>query len=392
MSIALRYLFSRKSQSAINLITVVAAVGIAVITAAMICVLSIYNGFEALMGDLCATVDPDIRMEAQVGKRFRDTPQLRDSILSLPGVQSLSVVLSETVLASYNGRQVPAIVKGIDTLSIDQPGSPNCIIGCNLAAAIGINRGFLRPLTLYSLPDGRIDLYCTDLLQVHEPQYDDQFILTSLPSARLLLGDTLGYASAYELTVTPQFRPADNRTFRFLTRYQQHADDYRVIQIEKLVTWLLITFILLIASFNAVSALAMLIIDKRSHIQTMRTLGASLLSVRITFCYVGWLINGLGMSAGLVIGTIIVLVQQHFGIITLGGGDYANYAIEAYPVRFFFSDAFYTFLTVTLTGIISTTLTVISKLTSGTTRRASARHPQSRPCASSRGCGAWRHQ
>lgn len=360
--IALRYLFSRKSHSAINLITLVAAIGIAVITAAMIGVLSIYNGFEALMGELCAPVDPDIRMEAQVGKRFRDTPQLRDSILSLPGVQSLSVVLHETVLASFNGRQVPAIVKGIDTLLIDQPIARNCHIGYGLAGALGINKGFVRPLTLYSLPDGRIDLYCTDLLQVHQSEYDDQLILVSLRSARELLGDTVGYASAYELTVSPQFTPHDDATFRFLTRHQQHADDYRIIQIEKLVTWLLISFILLIASFNAVSALSMLIIDKRSHIDTMRTLGASLSSVRTTFNYVGLLISGLGMTGGLGIGIVIVLLQQHFGFITLGGGDYTNYAISVYPVRLLWSDVFYTILTVALTGILTTFVTVRSKV------------------------------
>lgn len=354
-------MFSHKSHTAINLITVVAAVGIAVITAAMICVLSIYNGFEALMGELCAPVDPDIRMEAQVGKRFRDTPELRDSILGLPGVKSLSIVLEETVLANYNGHQVPAIVKGIDTLLIDQPGIRNSIIGCGLASAIGINRGFVRPLTLYSLPDGRLDLYCTDVFQVHQSQYDDQQILVSLSSARQLLCDTIGYASSYELTVTSDFHPTDG-TYRFLTRHQQHADDYRVIQIEKLVTWLLVTFILLIASFNAISALAMLIIDKRSHILTMRTLGASLSSVRITFCHVGWLINGIGMLAGLVVGIVLVLLQQHFGFITLGGSDYANYAISAYPVQFLWTDALYTILTVALTGIATTTLTVHSKI------------------------------
>lgn len=329
----------------------------------MICVLSIYNGFEGLMGDLCAPVDPDIRMESQVGKRFRDTPELRDSILSLQGVESLSVVLEETVLASYNGRQVPAIVKGIDTLLIDQPGIQNCHIGCGLAAAIGINKGFVRPLTLYSLPDGRIDLYCTDVFQVHQSQYDDQQILVALNTARQLLGDTIGYATAYELTVSKGFTPRDNDSFRFLTRYQQHADDYRVIQIEKLVTWLLITFILFIASFNAVSALAMLIIDKRYHIQTLLTLGATLSSVRITFCYVGWLINGLGMCVGIILGILLVLMQQHFGFITLGGGDYTNYAIDIYPVQLAWTDIVYTILTVATTGIVITFITV-RKMTS----------------------------
>lgn len=365
---AIRYLFSHKSHSAINLITIVAAIGIAIITAAMVVVLSIYNGFEQFFGELSSTIDPDYRLEASIGKRFRDTPQLRDSILSIDGIESLNVVLEEMVLVNYNGKQVPAQIKGIDTLHIQNQSDQSCIIGGGLAGAIGINKGFVRPMTIYSLPDGKIDLYCDEVFYSNQSEYDDKLIIAPLETVRELLSDTVQMATAYEVYTTNNAPLSQEQishlpsTLLSLDRQQQHADTYRIMQIEKWVTWLLITFILFIATFNAISALSMLIIDKQDNIKTLRTLGASVVLTRKIFTSIGCLINGIGTFGGIILGVTIVLIQQHFGIITLGGGDTAHFAIDAYPIKLICSDVLYTILTVTITGIITTIITVRSKV------------------------------
>lgn len=408
LKIALRYLFSPKSHSAINIITLVAACGVGVITAAMICMLSVYNGFEGLVGDLTSRFDPDLRLEATMGKSFADDAPLRQALLSHPDVENVNATLEETVLISYSGHQVPAKMKGvdstfvhvseIDSILLGTEGfllkdevADYCIPGAGLATIIGINRGFVRPITVYCpRREGKISitnpdealreayLYCSNLFMVQQSDYDNQYFLCSLDVARQLLGDSL-LTSAYEIKLRPGANAdktkkslvssilADYRldngspAFTIKTQYEQQADAYRIMQIEKWITFLLVVFILLIASFNAIGALSMLIIDKETQINTLRNLGAPALLIRSIFTYEGWLITGFGAIGGIILGVILCLLQQNFGLISLGGGDATHYVVSAYPVLLKWGDVLLTAVAVAFIGWLSTFYTVRSQ-------------------------------
>ena len=441
LRIALRYLFSRKSHSAINLITLVAACGVGIITAAMICMLSVFNGFEGLVSSLTSRFDPELRIQPTLGKTFHDSDTLRSVLLSHPDVEAVGTTLEETVLLSYGGHQIPAIMKGVDStfaqvtqiddILLGEDGfllkdevADYCILGAGLASIISINRGFVRPLTVFcprlidkkgyadpNINDNNIsgqltvdaprlqtsslqnltnsddsfaeaNLYCSNIFMVQQADYDNQYFLCSLPMARQLLGDSL-LTSAYELRLRPGAnmnrvkRDLTERLglnssyaeglegfspFTILSQHEQQADAYRIMQIEKWLTFLLVFFILLIASFNAIGALSMLIIDKEAQISTLRNLGADPSLIRRIFTCEGWLITGIGAVVGLILGIILCLLQQHFGFITLGGGDTTRYVVAAYPVLLHWSDALLTLLAVAAVGLLSTFYTVKSTL------------------------------
>ena len=428
LRIALRYLFSRKSHSAINLITLVAACGVGIITAAMICMLSVFNGFEGLVSSLTSRFDPELRIQPTLGKTFHDSDTLRSVLLSHPDVEAVGVTLEETVLLSYGGHQIPATMKGVDStfaqvtqiddILLGEDGfllkdevADYCILGAGLASIVGINRGFVRPLTVFCPrligkgianssvinrsfsaplsvdalnPDdafSEANLYCSNIFMVQQADYDNQYFLCSLPMARQLLGDSL-LTSAYELCLRPganinrvkhdlaaslNSSPFANglegdSPFTILSQHEQQADAYRIMQIEKWLTFLLVFFILLIASFNAIGALSMLIIDKEAQISTLRNMGADPSLIRRIFTCEGWLITGIGAVVGLILGIILCLLQQHFGFITLGGGDTTRYVVAAYPVLLHWSDAFLTLLAVAAVGLLSTFYTVKSTL------------------------------
>ena len=442
LRIALRYLFSRKSHSAINLITLVAACGVGIITAAMICMLSVFNGFEGLVSSLTSRFDPELRIQPTLGKTFHDSDTLRSVLLSHPDVVAVGTTLEETVLLSYGGHQIPATMKGVDStfarvtqiddILLGEDGfllkdevADYCILGAGLASIISINRGFVRPLTVfcprlidkkgYANPNindsnfsgqltvdaprlrtsslqnltnsddafAEATLYCSNIFMVQQADYDNQYFLCSLPMARQLLGDSL-LTSAYELRLRPganlnkvkrdlsariglnSFPNTEGlegvSPFTILSQHEQQADAYRIMQIEKWLTFLLVFFILLIASFNAIGALSMLIIDKEAQISTLRNMGADPSLIRRIFTCEGWLITGIGAVVGLILGIILCLLQQHFGFITLGGGDTTRYVVAAYPVLLHWSDALLTLLAVAAVGFLSTFYTVKSTL------------------------------
>lgn len=396
-------MFSRKSHSAINTITLVAACGVGIITAAMICMLSVFNGFEGLVSDLTSRFDPDLRVEPTEGKTFEDNDTLRNLLLSHPDVKAVNATLEETVLMSYSGRQVPAKMKGvdstfaevtqIDSILLGQDGlllkdevADYCILGAGLATVIGVNRGFVRPITVYCPKrQGKISvadaenafreayLYCSNIFMVQQSDYDDKCFLCSLPVARQLLGDSL-LTSAYEVRLKDASRvdkvkrdllsrlSSQSISLTLKTQHEQQADAYRIMQIEKWITFLLVVFILLIASFNAIGALSMLIIDKEAQIKTLTNLGASRSLISHIFTFEGWLITGLGAIVGVLLGVLLCWLQQTYGIIGLGGGDTAHYVVSSYPVLLEWSDVLLSIVCVALVGWLATFYTVKSTL------------------------------
>lgn len=369
--IALRYLVSPKSHNAINAITLVAGVGVGIITAAMICVLSVYNGFEGLVRSLTSQIDPDLRVEATEGRFFHDSDSLRQFFLSHPDVTSLAPILSETVLLTYGGQQLPATAWAVDTL-LEQ----HCIPGVGIAARLGMFNGAVRPLTLYlpirntkiSLTDPESNFhkqtfYVADLLRINQAEYDDRLILVPLHQMQELMEDSL-LLSAYDLRLRPgadKQRVRSELTASWPTSYPLHirtAEDlqagiYRIMRLEKWITYLMVLFILLIASFNLIGALSMLMIDKQAQSDTLIHLGAppSLIG-RIFFCE-GIIITLLGATIGLLVGVCLTLLQQHFGFIGLGDGS-SIYVVDAYPVALHASDVLVTFLTVCGLGLLAT--------------------------------------
>ena len=390
LRIAIRYLLAKKSHNAINAITLVASCGVAIITAAMICMLSVYNGFESLVDSLCSNFDPELKIEAKRGKTFADTDSLRATVTDVDGVAVLSAVLEENVLMSYGNRQIPAVMKGVDerfaeVTNIDtiiaagdymlkDEVAEYCVLGAGLATQLGAGSSFVRPLTMYCpVRSGKIDLmnpedafvegyvYCSSIFMVSQAEYDDNLCITSLGFARQMAEDPAA-VSAYEIrlkagadvsAVKKAIGQRLGEDFSIKTRYEQQEESYKIMQVEKWITFLIVIFIMMIASFNVVGALSMLIIDKEKEIDTLANLGADNNLIRKIFAYEGILISEIGAAAGIVLGVVLCLLQEHFGFIGLGG-DSGAYIVDSYPVVLQWSDVAWTALCVIVIGVLAT--------------------------------------
>ena len=398
LKIAIRYLLSKKSHNAINGITLVASCGVAIITAAIICMLSVFNGFESLIDSLCSNFDAELRIEPRRGKTFQDTDSLRNVILNTDGVEILSAVLEENILLSYGNHQIPAKMMGVDDAFaevtqiqdivaageyiLEDEVADYCSLGGGLATQLGAGSSFVRPISAYCpRRQGKIDLlnpddafidghlYCGSIFLVNQAEYDDNYCITSLEFARRMLDDST-LVSAYELKLRKGLDPdrvkaaiqLDSESFVVKTRYEQQADNYRIMQIEKWITFLIVIFILLIASFNVIGALSMLIIDKEDEIMILRNIGASDKMIRNIFACEGMLVSGIGAVSGIVIGVILCLLQERYGFITLGS-DSSAYIVSSYPVELHWLDVLCAALAVFVIGIITTIypLSVLNK-------------------------------
>lgn len=398
LKIAIRYLLSKKSHNAINGITLVASCGVAIITAAIICMLSVFNGFESLIDSLCSNFDAELRIEPRRGKTFQDTDSLRNIILNTDGVEIMSAVLEENILLSYGNHQIPAKMMGVDDAFaevtqiqdivaageyiLEDEVADYCSLGGGLATQLGAGSSFVRPISAYCpRRQGKIDLlnpddafidghlYCGSIFLVNQAEYDDNYCITSLDFARRMLDDST-LVSAYELKLRKGLDservkaaiPLDSETFVIKTRYEQQADNYRIMQIEKWITFLIVIFILLIASFNVIGALSMLIIDKEDEIRILRNIGASDKMIRNIFACEGMLVSGIGAVSGIVIGVILCLLQERYGFITLGS-DSSAYIVSSYPVELHWLDVLCAALAVFVIGIITTIypLSVLNK-------------------------------
>ena len=370
LHIAWRYLFSKKGHNAINIVSGVSAAAVGVVTAAMVCVLSVMNGFGALVEHMFSEFDPEIRITAAEGKSFQlDTLPVQRA-LALPFVQATSEVVEEMALVRYKDHQQPARVMGVDSVfqqithidtiitdgyfSVFDGAFDRCVMGRGLATQIGVNAHFVGAVHLYApkrlervnmlRPDEAFlheKAFMAGTFAVNQTSYDDQLLLVSLPLARRLFQyDTLT-VTALELQLDPkghfsarqmkaQLRECLGEGYVVADRYEQQSDFFRILKIEKLLTALLLAFILLIACFNVIGSLSMLIIDKQDDICILRHLGATPQIIRRIFLCEGWFIIVLGAVFGLVIGLTICLLQQHLGLLKLGSGT--DYVISAYPV------------------------------------------------------------
>jgi lipoprotein-releasing system permease protein len=384
--IARRYLLGKKSQNAINIISTISVFGVTVGTLALVIVLSVFNGFDSVVKSLFNTFDPDIKITAVQGKTFI-SGDLPEEIRTIAGVEAVSQVLEENVLLLYGDKQHIATIKGVDESFQDVTGLDSMIydgsmklrennrdfavVGQGVAYNLRIGLHFLNPLYVYTIDrKSRINMaqpeesirrdfiYPSGIFAI-EQDFDSRYVIVPLGFTRDLL-DYENEVSSLEVKLDPTFSANQvqeeimallGEGFHVKNREQQNALFYRVMKSEKWAIFLILTFILIIASFNIIGSLSMLIIDKRKDILTLRNMGANNRLIERIFLVEGWLISITGSLLGMALGTGISWIQQHFGIIKLGGSG--SFIIDAYPVKIEGLDIILIWLTVILIGLIA---------------------------------------
>jgi lipoprotein-releasing system permease protein len=385
--ISRRYLLGKKSQNAINIISGISVLGITTGTMALVIVLSVFNGFDALVKSLYNTFDPDIEISSAEDKTFTPDPSAKQAILSLPGVSALSEVLEDNVLLLYDDRQHIATVKGVDEAFVDVSGldsmiydgemklrdrnRPYVVVGQGVAISLGINLSFIDPLFIYTIDrKARINMsqpeesirrdfiYPSGIFSI-EQDYDSRYIICPIDFVR----DLLLYekeVTCMEVKLDPDYsveevqkeiRSLMGAGYHVKNREQQNEMFYRVMRSEKWAIFLILTFILIIASFNIIGSLSMLIIDKKKDILALRNMGANNKLIKRIFLVEGWLISVVGSLTGLFLGTLISWVQQRFGVIKLTGSG--SFIIDAYPVQIEALDIILIWITVLVIGLFA---------------------------------------
>ncbi len=386
--IARRYLFAKKSHHAINIISGISVLGVAVATMAMVVTLSVFNGFQDLVADLFTAFDPELLVKPRDGQTVdaKDAAllQLRKSDV----VKVYTPVLEGQALVVEGGKQQVVTIKGVAD-NITQQGHVEdilygdgrfClhadileygILGIQLAQQLGLPANFENPLQVYApKPGERVNIgnplssFNHDELQspgvvfmVRQAKYDANYILTSLQFAQKLF-EREGRVSAVELKlrdglkaekVKEQLRAELGERFKVEDRYEQQNDVFRVMRIEKLISYVFLSFILLVACFNIIGSLSMLMIDKRQDIQTLRSLGADDSQICTVFRLEGHIISLAGALLGLVLGGVLCWLQQEYGLVTMGDSE-GSFIIEAYPVSVYATDILLVLVTVLVVG------------------------------------------
>ena len=368
LKIAWRYLFAKKQFNAIHIITAISSVAVGVVTAAMVCVLSVMNGFGVMVEQLFSQFDPDLRITTKKGKSFSISEEKKDELLGLPSVDLLSESITETALVYFEDKQMPVQLQGVDTEFDELTGIEQIItdghyevydgafdravLGQGLAWKLGIGARFVSGIEVY-VPkrEGKVNMLRPDAnfnretcfiagtFAVNQQKYDDNLMLVDIDLTRRLLDYDSTEMTALQVAVAEGYSVKQAKKeivsvlgegYAVQDRYEQQEDFFRILRVEKLLTTLLLVFILLIATFNGIGSLSMLIIDKQQDIRTLSHLGASEKMIRRVFVLEGWMVNALGALGGLVVGLVVCLLQEHLGLLKLGNG--AEYAIEAYPV------------------------------------------------------------
>ena len=381
--IARRYLVARKSLGVIHAISLLSAIGMAVGTAALILILSVYNGFDNVIKQNLSDLAPDVLVTPAHGKFFVPEGPAFEALKEDPRIARVCSVVEEQVFAAYGGRQELALAKGVDAVyeagsqlsdhvvegqfSLHDGDLPQAAVGVGLARKMGIRPHFLDPLVLYyprrgariplagpAAALGSVKLAPAALLSINATT-DEELIILPIDRMRTLTGLT-DQVSGLELTLSV---PADRRTLRSLQellgpdylvrdRIRQQPSLYKMMRYEKLAIYLILLFVVLIIASNIFGSLSMLAIAKREDMQTLRALGADERFIRRIFIYEGWLVSLCGLLAGLVIGVALALVQQHFGIVKMPGGFF----LQAYPVVLQAGDLLWTVLGVGACGAV----------------------------------------
>lgn len=389
--IARRYLFSKKSTHAINIISGISMVGVAVATMALVVTLSVFNGFHDLVASLLTAFDPQLKVVPAEGKAVPADDPVLTEIRGLPQVDVATECVEDQALAVYNGRQAMVVVKGVEdnfdelshigdilygdgSFSLHAANLQYGIVGIRLAETLGMTADWQGFMKIYAPKrEGQLDMmnptegFVEDSLispgvvfSVKQARYDRAHVVTSIAFARSLFGRQ-GMLSQLELRLKPgsdldavkaEMQRIAGGKYRVLDRMEQQADTFRIMKIEKFIAYIFLTFILAVACFNIIGSLSMLIIDKKKDVVTLRNMGTDDRQITRIFLFEGRMISAIGAVGGILLGLLLCWIQQTYGIVALGQSS-GSFVVDAYPVSVHPEDIVVVFLTVLAVGFIS---------------------------------------
>ena len=389
--IARRYLFSKKSTHAINVISGISIVGVAVATMALVVTLSVFNGFHDLVASFFTSFDPQLKVVPLKGKTVAADDPILTAIRQLPQIDVATECVEDQALAIYKNHQAMVVVKGVDDnfdklthineiligdgeFSLHAADMHYGILGIRLAEQLVTGYTYTQPLKIYApRREGQFDMTNPDdafeedelyspgvLFNVKQAKYDKNYIITSIAFARRIFGQQ-GMLSSLELRLKPgsnfdavktEIQKLCGEQFVVKDRFEQQDDTFKIMKIEKFIAYIFLTFILMVACFNIIGSLSMLIIDKKDDVVTLRNLGASDKQITRIFLFEGRLISALGAVIGIIIGLVLCWAQQTFGLVKLGSSS-GSFIINAYPVSVHPEDIILIFLTVLIVGFLA---------------------------------------
>lgn len=393
LNIALRYLRAKKGHTAVNIISIISVLGVVVTTAALICVLSVFNGFHDLIKDKLSNVDPDIAITATMGKTISDADSVMKVASAIPGVAKVMPVVEDNALAIFADFSMPLRLKGvpknyneltgIDSVVVegdfllDDGVSRYAVLGVGPAVNLNARPGSLRMLQLYAPQRrGQVDLndpmnaftedsvFVSGVFMVQQKNYDNDMVFVPIDLARELF-DYTTEASQVEVKLAPGTSEADvmeqleaqlGASYTVKNRIMQQDASFRLVNMEKWITFLLLAFILVIATFNVISTLSLLIIEKDESIRTFRSLGATDKQITRIFVTEGWLIALVGAVIGVAVGLVLCLCQQQFGWLKLSASADAV-IVQSYPVSVVWTDVVVVFMLVAAVGLVTSFVT-----------------------------------
>ena len=366
-----------------------AVCGVAVATMAAVCTLSVFNGFYGLVGGMFGTFDPELKITPAKGKVFNPETDLFLEIRSIPEIELISESLEDNAILSYRQREVPIILKGVGEkfaslmdfesslidgdLELEKETSNYSLLGMGLANNLIVNAGFVFPMEVYAPKrKATVDLvnalaslnheyvYIGGVFRTNQAIYDDNYLIVPIRLARELF-DYETEVTALEIklksgasvhSVQTKIQTILGSDFHVKNRYQQQEDTFKMVSIEKWVTYLMLCFILLIAIFNITGSLLMLILEKKeTDVLTLRNMGADNQLISRVFLFEGWMISAFGGVVGIILGILLCLGQQYFSWLKLGTGT--NFAVDAYPVIISFTDLLFVLFTVLIAGFLA---------------------------------------
>lgn len=389
--IARRYLFSKKSTHAINVISGISVVGVAIATMALVVTLSVFNGFHDLVASFFTSFDPQLKITPVEGKSVAADDPVLTQIRQLPQIEVVTECVEDQALAIYKSRQMMVMIKGVDD-NFDQlthikeiligegdfclhaADMDYGILGIRLAEQLATGYSYDQPLHIYApRREGQFDLtnpteafeeddlYSPGVLfNVRQAKYDKNYIITSIAFARRLF-DQQGMLTSLELRLKPgsnfertksEIKQLCGDRFTVKDRFEQQDDTFKIMKIEKFIAYIFLTFILMVACFNIIGSLSMLIIDKKDDVVTLRNLGANDKQITRIFLFEGRMISAIGAVIGIIIGLLLCWLQQRFGLVALGSSS-GSFVINAYPVSVHPEDIVLIFITVLVVGFLS---------------------------------------
>ena len=385
--IAGRYLFAKKSHNVINIISAISAIGMAIGTAALIIILSVYNGFDSLIRSMMSMVEPDLLITPSTGKVFIPEGETYDWIYDQPSVKSMCCVLQEQVFINYDGKQGLAKAKGVDWVYEDESSLkdyitdgefklhkgdiPLAVVGAGLAYEMQMNPRFLAPIEIYfpsrtrkislANPASAIEsirVWPSGLFSVNT-DVDKELMILPIAKMQELL-EYENEVSGVEIRLTDNSDTKELKRlqkeistklgpdFKVKDRFQQNESLYKMMKYEKAAIYMILIFVIIIIAFNIFGSLTMLIIEKRFDIETLKSLGATEKLIKRIFVLEGWMISLAGLAGGLFLGVLFSLLQQWFGFIKMPG----HFVVQAYPIILSWTDVMLTAIGVTVIGYL----------------------------------------